>query len=394
MKLKFRPDDFRVEELPIIDPSDDGRYTVYRLVKKSIGTIEAVQSICQRWNLAGRRVSYGGLKDRHADTIQYLTIADGPAKSLHEKHFELIRVGKSPKPYGPDSFRGNRFEIVLRDLDARAAQRAAAEVAHLADEGLPNYFDDQRFGSVGHSKQFIAHAWLRGDHERALFLALAEPNSFDRSALKSQKAVIRDLWGKWREAKARLERSSARSIVTYLVDHPTDFRGAFARLKRELRTLYFSAFQSHLWNMILGRWIERWTRPEERVPVALKMGTLPFPRGIDADRAKALAATTLPLPCARTPAPEGPLRAAVDEVLESFQLCWEALRVKHLKDVFFSKGSRACLVFPEKVEHAILEDEFHRGRLALRLSFELARGSYATILVKRITNAVEQRAHA
>ena len=43
------------------------------------------------------------------------------------------------------------------------------------------------------------------------------------------------------EAKARLGRSHARSLVTYLVDHPTDFRGAFARLRRDLRSLYFSA---------------------------------------------------------------------------------------------------------------------------------------------------------
>ncbi len=56
-----------------------GRYTFYRLSKRDLGTIEAVEAICRRWNLSGRRVSYAGLKDRHAATIQYLTIADGPA---------------------------------------------------------------------------------------------------------------------------------------------------------------------------------------------------------------------------------------------------------------------------------------------------------------------------
>ena len=85
-------------------------------------------------------------------------------------------------------------------------------------------------------------------------------------------------WGQWTEAKARLERSSTRSIVTYLVDHPTDFRGAFARLRREFRTLYFSAFQSHLWNLILARWIEHSTEPDQRVAIELKAGRFPFPR--------------------------------------------------------------------------------------------------------------------
>ena len=82
MKLKCQPEDFRVEELPLTSPAGGGRYTFYRLTKRNIGTIEAVEAICRRWNLAGRRVSYGGLKDRHAVTIQYLTIADGPAKPM------------------------------------------------------------------------------------------------------------------------------------------------------------------------------------------------------------------------------------------------------------------------------------------------------------------------
>ena len=53
MKLKCRPEDFRVEELPVTSPTVAGRYTFYRLTKRNIGTIEAVQAICRQWNLAG-----------------------------------------------------------------------------------------------------------------------------------------------------------------------------------------------------------------------------------------------------------------------------------------------------------------------------------------------------
>src|SRR5215467_11086232 len=72
MKLKCQPEDFRVEELTDARPGSSGRYTFYRLTKRDLGTIEAVEAIRRRWNLSGRRVSYAGLKDRHAQTVQYL----------------------------------------------------------------------------------------------------------------------------------------------------------------------------------------------------------------------------------------------------------------------------------------------------------------------------------
>ena len=101
MKLKCQPEDFRVEELPLVSPDGPGRYTFYRLAKRDVGTIEAVEAICRRWNLAARRVSYAGLKDRHAATTQYLTIADGPPQSASGPNFELEPVGRLSHPYGP-----------------------------------------------------------------------------------------------------------------------------------------------------------------------------------------------------------------------------------------------------------------------------------------------------
>jgi tRNA pseudouridine13 synthase len=385
MKLKRKPEDFQVEELPSISPAARGRFILYRLTKQGVGTLEAVEAICRRWNLAGRRISYGGLKDRHAVTVQYLTILEGPERSLREASFDLEPVGRLSHPYGPQHFSGNRFLIVVRDLDSDHAARARAALQTITGDGLPNYFDDQRFGSVGLSGQFIGQAWLKGDHELALRLALAEPNLFDRSGVKKQKAIVRDCWGRWSEAKAGLDRSSTRSIVTYLVDHPSDFRGAFARLKRELRTLYFSSFQSHLWNLILSGWITRHTPAEQRRMVQLKQAALALPINLEHKQREILEHTALPLPSARAPLPEGDLGELIAQVLEPFGLSWNDLRVRHLKDVFLSKGTRVGLVFPRKLASSWIEDELHPGRQALTLGFELQKGSYATILVKRIT---------
>ena len=124
MKLKCQPQDFCVEELPLISSAGTGRYTFYRLTKRNIGTIEAVEAICRRWNLAGHRVSYGGLKDRHALTTQYLTIADGTPKPITTPSFELEPVGRLAFPYGPQHFCGNRFHLILRDMTEADIRRA------------------------------------------------------------------------------------------------------------------------------------------------------------------------------------------------------------------------------------------------------------------------------
>jgi tRNA pseudouridine13 synthase len=388
MKLKRVAEDFCVEELPLVEGGDRGRFVLYRLTKRGMGTLEAVEAVCRRWDVAGRRVSYGGLKDRHAVTTQYLTIADGPARTLRESSFELVPLGRIDRPYGPALFRGNRFGVVLRDLSSADVEKALRAVEQLPRDGLPNYFDDQRFGSVGFGGGFIARAWLAGNHEEALRLAIAESNASDRPATKQEKAILRESWGNWAEAKARLDRSHARSLVTYLVDHPTDFRGAFARVRRELRSLYFSAYQSHLWNLTLGRMIDRVTRPEQRVPIDFKVATLPIHRGLDLDQAATLSACRLPLPASRTPLPpEGPEREAALEVVAAEGLAWEELRVKHLKDVFFSKGTRPALFFAENLRAEPSPDDLHPGRHKMRLDFDLPKGAYATLVVKRVTDA-------
>jgi tRNA pseudouridine13 synthase len=388
MKLKRLPEDFQVEEIPLVHGSDRGRFVLYRLTKRGLGTLEAVEAICRRWNLAGRRVSYGGLKDRHAVTTQYLTIVEGPEQTLHESNLDLQPVGRLDHSYGPAHFRGNRFAVVLRDLSAEALARALVAVGQLPRDGLPNYFDDQRFGSVGFSGGFVARAWLAGRHEEAFRLAVAEPNLSDRPATKAEKAILRETWGRWAETKARLERSHARSLVTYLVDHPSDFRGAFARIRRELRSLYFSAYQSYLWNLTLGRLIEGMTRPEQRVPIDFKVATLPMHRDLDAAQAEALAACHVPLPASRTPlSHEGPERTAALEVVAAEGFEWNDLRVKHLKDVFFSKGERPALFFAGNLGHEPAADDLHPGRRKLRLEFELPKGTYATLVVKRVTDA-------
>ena len=154
--------------------------------------------------------------------------------------------------------------------------------------------------------------------------------------------------------------------------------------------LYFSAFQSHLWNLVLARWLENQVGPEALVPVRLKLGTFPFLRALAIGQLEELRKASLPLPCARSPEPVGAIGDAVAAVLGPLHLDWRALRIKHLPDIFLSKGSRPCLYFPGEISADPEPDDLYPNHRALRLRFTLPRGSYATILVKRITDAAER----
>ncbi len=61
------------------------------------------------------------------------------------------------------------------------------------------------------------------------------------------------------------------------------------------------------------------------------------------------------------------------------------LRVRYPRDSFFSKGLRAAVIPLETLAYSTSPDELEPSRHKLSLSFQLPRGSYATILVKRLT---------
>lgn len=386
MKLKYSPDDFRVDELTDVVPGEAGQFALYRLDKTGWTTPDALAAVRRRWQLDWRRVGYGGLKDRHAVTSQLVSIHRGPKRNLSHERITLTYLGQCAEPFGPAHIRGNRFTIVLRALggnEVAVAERALAEVVSV---GLPNYFDDQRFGSVGAEREFVAKEMVFGRFDRALWLALAAPYEHDRADAKKEKALLREQWGDWPKLKAGLPKGHARSLVDYLVTHPTDFKGAVARLRPELQGLYLSAYQSFLWNRMLGAWLVKNLGPENLCEIELKLGRVPVPVRVPENQQAMWEGLSLPLPSARLkPDPDSPCAGIVDEVLQAEGLALRELRIKGLDKPFFSKGDRPGCIRPSELSHTAEPDDKHPGRQKLTLRFDLPRGSYATMLVKRVT---------
>jgi tRNA pseudouridine13 synthase len=152
--------------------------------------------------------------------------------------------------------------------------------------------------------------------------------------------------------------------------------------------MYLAAFQSALWNRILAETIQGAVDAVQLFTVEIGRERLPFYRTLRPPAAVEALANPLPLPSARERHELGPLTDCFERVAAEFGLECRTLRVKFPRDSFFSRGSRAAVFRPQSLVHTTGPDDLARvgtSRTKLTLRFDLPPGSYATILIKRVT---------
>ncbi|MFN5186899.1 MAG: tRNA pseudouridine(13) synthase TruD [Planctomycetota bacterium] len=386
MKLKSTPEDFRVDEITSVRPSN-GTHALYRLTKAGLGTPEAIAEVLSRWNIERRRISYGGLKDRHATTLQHFSIAHGPKTGFTDRSMQVEYLGQIPRPFHAKDIQANRFEIRLRKIATSQRERLDRNADWLGRFGAINYFDDQRFGSIGESGELIGMHWCKLNYERALYIALAEQNPHDRPREKEQKEILRTYWGQWEKCKAMLDRSHRRSIVTYLLDHPVDFKRALALVRLDLRSIYIAALQSWIWNRWVSTLIDRFNEQKAERHLPSKSGPLALPDLATEDRQQLWRSqwnVRLPLPSARQHHwPEGTLED-LESVVGELGLTVRELRLKFPRDTFFSRGERDVLLFAKDFRANWESTDSKQGQSDWKLAFELPRGAYATMIIRQL----------
>jgi tRNA pseudouridine13 synthase len=386
MKLKSTPEDFRVDEITSVRPSG-GTHGLYRLTKAGLGTPEAIAEVLSRWNIERRRISYGGLKDRHATTLQHFSIAHGPKTGFSDRSMQVEYLGQIPRPFHAKDIQANRFEIRLRNIAASDRDKLDRNADWLGRFGAINYFDDQRFGSIGQSGELIGVHWCKLNYERALYIAMAEQNPHDRPREKEQKEILRTYWGQWEKCKAMLDRSHRRSIVTYLLDHPVDFKRALALVRQDLRSIYIAALQSWIWNRWVSKLIERFNDQATNRYVPSKSGPLALPELATETRQQLWKSDwniQIPLPSARQHHwPDGTLES-LESVVADLGLTVRELRLKFPRDTFFSRGQRDVLLFAKDFRAKWENIESKQNQSDWLLGFELPRGAYATMIIRQL----------
>ncbi len=385
MRIQAVPEDFVVEEQINLDLVPKGPWAVYRVRKVGLTTLDVQTRLASALNLTRRQVVFPALKDKEAVATQYAALPAGKPTTIEGRGFRAEYVGQRLAPLGPSDLRGNAFALTLRDLAADEAARIAARLAEIGRCGVPNYFDTQRFGSLGAEGGFIGKAILRRDAEGALRAYLTEPFAGDPPAVRAFKRQAATLWPDWRAMfEAAPRPSNYRSVLTYLVGHAQDYRKALNLIPQRLLSLYLAAYQSYLWNRILAAYLARFYAQSGVAIAYLTIADRSLPiHGQLADALLArLVGVSMALPDHRA-AFKPEIAPLVRDVLAEEGLSLGDLKARILQKAYLPKGARPVLLVPRDVRvGAPLADELFPARRKLEVRFALPPGSYATLVVK------------
>jgi len=177
-RVRSTPADFDVTEILGWELSGDGEHDYLWVEKTDTNTEWLARQFARHAGVPAKDVGYAGLKDRRAVTRQWFSVPRWHTPDWSAFDLEGVRildVARHLKKLRHGAHHGNRFRIVLRgeQLD-RHADALAHRVAVIREQGVPNYFGEQRFGIDG-GNLGLADAWASGKrlarHKRSLAIS-------------------------------------------------------------------------------------------------------------------------------------------------------------------------------------------------------------------------------
>ncbi|WP_081601314.1 tRNA pseudouridine(13) synthase TruD [Thioalkalivibrio sp. HL-Eb18] len=210
-RMKEDPEDFCVFELPATEPEGNGEHLWLEIEKRLLNTEDVAVALARACGVPRGQVSYAGRKDRQAVTRQWFSVqctataepdwqtpatlmerlgkdAEGEARVLRaERHSRKLRTGH---------LAGNRFVVWLRGV---AGDRDMAEqiLRRIGEQGVPNYFGQQRFGrrNLEQAEQWLSGGRApRGRNQRSLLLSAARSGIFNVALAER---VADDTWARF-----------------------------------------------------------------------------------------------------------------------------------------------------------------------------------------------------
>lgn len=387
MKLRQKPEDFKVEEITDLKISQDkNKFKVYLLEKRSIETFYIIRYISKQNDIPSSEIGIAGLKDKHAFTKQYITIPSKyDIKMKGELNFNLKFVGYSDKEISIGDLTGNKFEIIVRDIKKSDLSGIIQKANDLKKTGAPNYFDSQRFGSVINN-QFIAKFLIKKDYENAVKAFLTNTSKSENKEVKEDKRKILENWGKF--DKINVKNHDFLEVIDEY-NKTKDWLKAYKKIKPNIREIIISAYQSYLWNECIKELLLKNINKNRIYPVPYNIGKLLFYKNANEEELKKLPESFQTI--SDEIKPKEYEKEIIDKVLLKENVSLKNFDIKNETGSFFKTHERKVVLMPNDFEFSDFEtdnlnDKGKNKIFKMKLSFSLPKGSYATIITKRLFN--------
>ncbi|MFX0083733.1 MAG: tRNA pseudouridine(13) synthase TruD [Candidatus Hodarchaeota archaeon] len=383
------------------------KYTTFNLVKINKDTFEAVKKIRKALKIPNNLISYSGLKDKQAISVQKISIKGNYIDQLKnlKLHDIFIRsVYPSKKPVKLGSHLGNNFTITIRNLDTTKEIKHNIEknLKFLRNFGFPNYFGLQRFGNYRPNSHIIGCFLLEGHYQKAyeeyvLTTYSTEPE--DSRKVRSELSMDGNLEKAYNNFPKILQYE--RDMINYLIENPGDYQGAIDTLPTDLIRLLISSFQSYLFNRMLSLRVKKGIplfKPVKGDVICIlddyngSVTKVKYIFGGTYDKylKQALklnrASIVLPIIGNNTNMDEYPLMKGIyKEIVKSDQIDENIFLSKYINGSEFKGSLRAMTVKPSGLKMVELtDDEFYHGKKKIKIEFSLQKGCYATMLLREL----------
>ena len=220
--IKNRPSDFKVDEIPLYDPAGNGEHLYLGIRKVNVSHEELVRCIARAFNVKPKSVGTAGRKDKCAITTQTISVhlpGQDPALPVLGEGLDILWSSRHCNKLRTGHLIGNRFSIMIRDIDPTCVTYLKKRLTAIKESGLPNKFGPQRFGT-SQNNHILGEALLKRDWNK--FAENLESNN--------------------QEADAHLLK---------LLSNGSSPEEICKKIHKPMRKLYLNAFQSMLFNQVL-----------------------------------------------------------------------------------------------------------------------------------------------
>lgn len=396
-KIKSVAEDFVVEEVSIYPEPSDGKYVVARVISKNWETNRLIERLAKSLGISPNSIKYAGIKDKRAITTQIMSfpVSIEAIKKIDIPNVKIEVLYKSSKPIYSGMLIGNRFHIVIRNIEnGNKFEKILEEINKIG--GFPNFFGIQRFGIVRPITHLVGKYMLKNEMEKAVMTYIAHPmEGEDEESYKARKFLeeTRDFSEALKIYPEKL--NFERRVIEYLASHPNEWKNALFKLPRNLIKIFIHAYQSYLFNRILSLRIKKGIPLNEAIKGDV---VIPCEKGIviqsqkgiyvdekNIDKINRRIKTNKCFPSAAiigydSILAKGEMGEIEKSIIEEEEISMEDFKMPHMPE-FACKGMRRIVFVPVRNIKWRIEDN------NLHLSFFLPKGCYATSLLREFMKA-------